>query len=117
LPWGCPASSVGLPGESKWRVRGIDARREDACQLVCNYRRFAVLHVDAPDGVQLVRHAQVARLLALQYAPVALPALLRLFVPDCTVELGQTLWDVRMLGQEGLAGLLGLSEFRRLLGD
>ena len=52
----------------------------------------------------------MASLLSLQYAPVALPALNLLFVLDGPAELGQTMRDVGMLGQECLAGLLGLLE-------
>ena len=53
-------------------------------------------------------------LLALQYALVAVPALEFLFVLDGPVELDQTLRDVGVLGQEGLAGLLGLLELGSL---
>ena len=50
----------------------------------------------------------MASLLSLHDASVALPALNLLFVLDGPAELGQTMRDVGVLGQEGLAGLLGL---------
>ena len=56
----------------------------------------------------------MASLLSLHDAPVALPALNFLFALDGAAELGQTMRDVGVLGQEGLAGLLGLPELRRL---
>ena len=56
----------------------------------------------------------MASLLRLQYAPVGLPALNLLFVLDGPAELGQMTRDVGVLGQEGLAGLLGLLQLSGL---
>ena len=52
----------------------------------------------------------MASLLSSQYAPVGLPALNLLFVLDGPAKLVQTMRDVGVLGQEGLAGLLRLLE-------
>ncbi len=72
--------------------------------------QLAGSHVDAEAGVRRAPNAHVAGLLAFQYAPVGLPALNLLFVLDGQAELGQTKRDVGVLGQECLAGLLGLLE-------
>ena len=60
---------------------------------------------------------EVASLLSLQYAPVGLPALNLLFVLDGPAELGQTMRDVGVLGQEGLPGLLRLLQLIGLAGQ
>ena len=57
-----------------------------------------------------MRHPQVARRLALEDAREAARALKLLFVLDYPVELGQTMRDFGVLGQEARAGLLGLLE-------